>query len=134
MDEPALPALAIAPRQRELGMIMPREQPGRGIAEALATIFAPPAGTGGAVTRIEIPLAPLGGPPQLTTGAAGELRCQQFLPRTSQRVAQPHPGEVEKLVDEDAGQFAGLAPEFGVERNASLPQEGASMNLAASVT
>ena len=79
----------------------------------------------------ELILAKLGGPAQFAARPLLPLHPQQVLVRAPRRIAQPHPGEMKHLVDQNAGQLARLVSEFLIQNNLALADERSSENRIA---
>ena len=104
-------------------------QPRRGVAEAFAAVLAPAAAAMAEIREQEAGFAPFGGPAQLAGGAGPGFAGQQILKGPAERIPAAKPDEVEKLVDEDAGEFGARA----VEGDATLAKKGGSVDGAATV-
>lgn len=56
-----------------------------------------------------------------------------MLPIAAHRIGEPDPGEMEQFVDDDAAQFASIAPQRSVEHEFPPAQERGGMNLLPAV-
>jgi hypothetical protein len=127
-----LPALPTEPfKQSEFPVIDAGEDPGGGIAEAFARIFAPAARAALEIGGGELLLPPLCGPAQFPVSPGVDLAREQVFISAAQRVSQPQPDEVEKLMDEDTSELCGIARERGFEHDAPLAQKGSGMDRPA---
>jgi hypothetical protein len=99
-------------------------QPGGGIAERLAAVLAPTAGSARAIGGAERTLAPFGAPAEFAAAGLGKKR---LFPGPPRGIAQAQPDEVRGLVGEDAWEFGAGA----VERDTTVAEEGSGVNGAA---
>lgn len=130
--EPLFPAGTPAGSERVLGVVdHTRPAPGGGIAEALASVFAPGARTVSNVVRRQRVFAPGGGEAQFTSGAGADLSLEQRFPGLSGGIAKAQPDEVEELVGDDAGELDGIAAERAVEDDDALAGKGGGVDLIA---
>jgi len=104
-------------------------QPSGGITEALAQVVAPLlAIRGNPVPPRDGPLQGLRRPPQLPARAHRKFSPDEVLVRHPRLIAEPHPGEMEDLVNQNAGEFPRAFAEFAVEYDLPLTNEGARMH------
>ena len=101
---------------------MPRHariQPGGGVAEAFAAIFAPAASPEAHIPGTKLETATFGRPAEFAGRLGAELGPQERLIAMARGVRQFHPGKVEKLVDEDPRHLGTRA----MQRNAPFAEE-----------
>jgi hypothetical protein len=72
-------------------------------------------------------------PTEFTAGVAVQFAGEQCTPAGTRRVAQPHPNQVKKLVNEDAPQLARVASQCNVEHNAARAWEAGGMHRCAAI-
>jgi hypothetical protein len=86
-------------------------EPGGGIAEALAGVFAPAAGAAKGIIGAEGEFSPLGRPAEFAGQIPVKFLSEKGFPGAALGVGKAGPDEVEEFVDEDPGALGGLAAE-----------------------
>ena len=82
-------------------------EPGGGIAEAFAGVFAPAAGAVGAVLGVEGAFSPFGGPAEFAGEIYVKFLSEKGFPGAALGVGEAGPDEMEEFVDQDPGALGG---------------------------
>jgi hypothetical protein len=102
--------------------------PASRVAEAFTKVLAPlwadePIGRFG-----EHPLAKFGRPAEFPSSMGGEFAANHLFIRCACLIAQPDPGEVKDLMQEDAHKFIRMMAQFAFEHDRALTDEGSGVN------
>src|ERR1019366_1941753 len=122
VSKPNTPGAAAGLPERDFGIDAARD-PRSGVAEALATVFAPAARTVRDVDVREFLFAPFRGPPRLAASSGIPLRHEIRLPSAAALVSQAHPGEVKILVQQYPAMLPRVFLQGGIENDHAAADE-----------
>ncbi len=107
------------------------EQPGSGITEAFADVFAPAAGAPAGIGSLPPGFARFGGPAELSFNAIFEFGGEELLKLSPPGISQPPPNEVEELMREDSFQLGGVTEQGWVQVDFAAMEAGGRVEVLA---